>query len=171
LDIKDDELLKYLGDEGVYIVEKYVLGLYGNEIRPYEEFLLNIFKKIKVTSIECLNNFFIYKKNDVIYFNYDEKNKSLYYYSKIYSILKSKYNLNEIISNCFLLSFSIAALVENLYFLATASKIALYQAWLVAVLDQGLIAPSAKDNFLLGITKSESTVSLVPSPVHFGQAP
>ena len=61
--------------------------------------------------------------------------------------------------------------VEKPYSLATASKMREYQEIREVVLLQGLIAPSAKVKRGFGITKSGSTVSLVPKPLHSGQAP
>src|SRR5512136_3092056 len=50
---------------------------------------------------------------------------------------------------------------------ASCSRVYKYQVWNC----QGLIAPALMDNSLSGITRSGSISSLMPRPVHFGQAP
>src|ERR1051326_7301790 len=76
-----------------------------------------------------------------------------------------------ITSKYFLGKSLIAVFTEKPYSLATASIMRLYQERRDVVLLQGRMAPSARVSLLFGITKSGSTVSLVPRPLQSGQAP
>jgi len=60
-----------------------------------KEFLLEIFDGL-IIDLKYHKNYITYKKNGYVYLQYNLKNKHLYYdYHKIYSILKSNYQLEE----------------------------------------------------------------------------
>ena len=63
------------------------------------------------------------------------------------------------------------ALAENPLASATASIRLIYHAPEVPTLTQGVTAPCVSDKSLFGITKSGSTASLYPNPLHSPQAP
>src|SRR6185369_16452763 len=78
---------------------------------------------------------------------------------------------NKITSKYFLGKSLIGVLTEKPYSKATACTMRLYQDRRDVVLLHGRMAPSAKVKRWLGITKSGSTVSLLPKPLHSGHAP
>src|SRR3989338_4012921 len=74
-------------------------------------------------------------------------------------------------SICFLARFFTGVCAENPCARATFSTIRIYHGVLVPVRDHGRMAPSAMLKRLFGITRSGSTSSFVPRPVHVGHAP
>jgi len=83
-----------------YILEKYELGLHQDEpLKDYEKWFLNQITDLNISRSKH-NNILMYKKNNEVLFNYDEDNYTFYYdYDKIYSIFKSKFNLNNQLIN------------------------------------------------------------------------
>ena len=70
------------------------------EARSPKYFLWNIIKETKWFASENHTDYLIAKKDDTIYFSYDEKTHTLYYgYNNIFRILETKYHLNESNSN------------------------------------------------------------------------
>ena len=70
------------------------------EARNPKYFLWQIIKDMEWVDSKHNSNFLIGKKNDLVYFNYNKINHELWYsYNKIYSVLKTKYYLNEVKAN------------------------------------------------------------------------
>jgi hypothetical protein len=70
------------------------------EARSSKLFLWKIIKDTEFFVDKEFPNWLIGKKDDVIYFNYNEKNHTLCYsYEKIYQILSSKFHLNVLEAN------------------------------------------------------------------------
>lgn len=99
---------KYLVDNDLideiskYIVGKYELGLYQNQFKDYEEYLLNILINMEKIRSTIDSDIIIYKKDDIVLFNYNEKDKSIYMnYNeiliKLMKLFKLKWNSHVII--------------------------------------------------------------------------
>jgi hypothetical protein len=70
------------------------------EARNPKYFLWQVVKDTEFFKAKYNYNILIGEKNNIIYFNYDLKNHTLYYsYQNIYKILKTKYHLNEMRAN------------------------------------------------------------------------
>lgn len=76
---------KYLVDNDLicvnlkYLIEKYQMGLHQNEpLKGYEKWLLNKFTDLEVYRSTINSDILIYKKDDNVLFNYNEKNKNFF---------------------------------------------------------------------------------------------
>jgi hypothetical protein len=94
-----DKVRNKLTEDQVYILEKYKLGLHQNEEKPYERWFKDQLSDLSVSRSKEYSSVLIYKKDDIVLYNYEEKNEDFYIdYNKIWSIFESKYFLknNEI---------------------------------------------------------------------------
>jgi hypothetical protein len=84
-----------LNDNQIYILEKYKLGLHQNEEKLYERWFKEMLTDLKISrSIKNLD-ILIYKKDNDILYNYDEKNGWFYIdYNKIWTIFGSNFHFN-----------------------------------------------------------------------------
>lgn len=93
---------KYLCDNNLvdettkYIIEKYKFNLHHqNELKNYEKWFLEQLADLNILKSNN-DDILIYKKNNNLLFNYNKENNTLYNdYDNIYSIFKSKFNLDD----------------------------------------------------------------------------
>jgi hypothetical protein len=75
--LKDKQVIKFLTPDQKYVLEKYRLGMHQNEVKEYEERLLNILKTLEYYESEDNPEIMIGKKKDKNYFNYNKTKHEL----------------------------------------------------------------------------------------------
>jgi hypothetical protein len=102
-DIKNKEIVRLLLDrikdkltgDQIYILEKYVFGLHQDEEKDYEKWFKEMLTDLEVSRSKQNNDILIYKKGNVVLYNYEEKNRWFYIScNKIWSVFRSKYHFN-----------------------------------------------------------------------------
>lgn len=103
---------KYLVDNDLicvnlkYIIEKYQMGLHQNEPpKGYEKWLLKQLTGLEIFRSTVNSDVIIYKKDDNVLFNYNEKNKSFYIEFK---------NIETVLRGLSLVSHEIYVLVQGM---------------------------------------------------------
>jgi hypothetical protein len=88
--------IKYnLNKDQIYIIEKYIFGLHQDEEKSYERWFKEQLTNLYISKSKQHNDILIYKKDDDVLFNYNEKNGWFYIdFNKIWSVFQSKYHLN-----------------------------------------------------------------------------
>jgi hypothetical protein len=90
-----DNIRNELSEDQIYILEKYQLGLHQNEEKPYEIWFKKMLTDLEISRSTKYSDTLVYKKNDVVLYNYDEKDRYFYIsYDKIWSIFDKKYHFN-----------------------------------------------------------------------------
>jgi hypothetical protein len=84
-----------LTEDQIYILEKYQLGLHQDEEKDYEIWFRKLLTDLDVNRSKLNSDVLIYKKNNVVLYNYNEKNGYFYIdVGRIWSVFQSKYQLN-----------------------------------------------------------------------------
>lgn len=75
--LKDKQVIKFLTSDQKYVLEKYRLGMHQNEVKGYEERLLDILKTLKYYESEDNPEIMVGKKKNKNYFNYNKTKHEL----------------------------------------------------------------------------------------------
>jgi hypothetical protein len=90
-----DKVRNKLTEDQIYIIEKYVFGLHQNDEKEYENWFKEMLTDLEISRSTKDPDVLIYKKNNIILFNYNEKSGSFNInYDKIWLIFEEKYHLN-----------------------------------------------------------------------------
>jgi hypothetical protein len=90
-----DIIKNKLGKEGLYLIEKYKLGLHQDEEKPYEIWFKTQLTDLDIDKSKQDNQIILFKKDKDILFYYNERNKRIFInFSKIWIKLSLNFNLN-----------------------------------------------------------------------------
>lgn len=87
----------YLSNDETYILEKYFFNLHQNEEKDFEKYIIDYLNSIEYFPSKYNDNIIIYKKENVVLFNYQILNKYFYFNSdKLLDDIKKNYNIEGI---------------------------------------------------------------------------
>jgi hypothetical protein len=85
-----------LTEDLIYIIEKYKLGLHQNKEKDYEIWFKEMLTDLKISRSTKNSDVLIYKKDDEVLYNYNEKDGCFYIdFNKIWSVFKMNFYLKD----------------------------------------------------------------------------